>query len=412
MNGPDIHSHSPPDADGPRSGKLPYIGDKVVLLFCPRHVREELRAMGLHGGNLIDNDGGDGWLNKLPAAAASVSHDELTATLRTWLEVIRNEAAMTGQICTVWMPSMPAEIAQGIRNACRVALIEITAASAADAARQIEAFATPPLQSDGKVWAICSIRNGGVGLLPHWLTHYLRLGADRLLIGVYDDVSPEARAAIERFTAGFPATIFSQTWSGNHELVQEDQRRSACRVAGASPGTWIVHTDLDEFHEFPAPLPETVAAAEARNFNVIFGQFLDRVAGDGSLPPIQPAPSIWEQFPVKCHLTAKILRGCTRKVMLAKFHAPCGPGHHNANNMRVGFPIGAAHQYIVHHFKWHRDVIERLLWGMSQPNANVIWKSEGRTFLKWLKSNNWRIDLAKAGALSELSGLETQHIAA
>lgn len=396
--------HPPETNPAPRAGSLaaalPHVGDKVVLLFAPRAVREELRSLGLHGGTLIEPDGGDRWLNNLPAAAAKVDHAQLTAVLRNWLDVIRNEAAMTGRICTVWMPAMPPEIAAGIRDAAGDDLIEITTDCAADAVREIEKFATPRPDTAGQIWAVCSIRNGGLDLLPHWLDHYSRLGAHRMLIGVFDDLSPHARGDIERFAAGFPVTIFPQAWSGNHELVQEDQRRSACRKGGASPRTWILQTDFDELHEFPAPLAETIAAADAQNINVVTGQFLDRVAADGSLPPIRPAPSLFDQFPIKCHLTGQVLRGWTRKVMLATFDAPCGPGHHNANNVRTGVPLGASHQYIVHHFKWHSDLTERIEWALSQPNANVIWKAEGRKFLAWFKSNGLRIHLAEAGALA------------
>lgn len=380
------------------AGKLPYIGDAVVLLTCPRQVREELRAIGLHGGNDLELDSKDRWINQLPAGQASVSQSALVQTLAAWLEIVRNEAAMSGTICTAWMESMPPEIAQGIRDAAGADLLEINVTETADAVRQIEARAKRLPQTAGKIFAVCSIRNGGIELLPHWLEHYSKLGADRLLVGIFDDVPQASRAEIEQYAQKWRFVSFKQTWNTHHELVHEEQRRSACRALGALPDTWILHTDLDEFHEFPAPLWQIVACAEADGTNAVNGNFMDRVAADGALAAVRVGPpSIWEQFPIQCRLTERVLRAWTKKVMLAKFEVPCGPGHHVASNVRSArVPIGQPDQYIVHHFKWHAELPARMEWAIAQPNSNPIWKTEARRFLNWLAANGGRINLAEA----------------
>jgi hypothetical protein len=252
-----------------------------------------------------------------------------------------------------------------------------------------------PPDTDGKVFAVCSIRNGGTDLLPHWLDHYSKLGVDRILVGIFDDVSPQARDQISEYAEKWEFTCFDQKWGSTQELAHEGQRQSACRAVGALPGTWIIHSDLDEFHEFPAPLSEIVAAARACDVNAISGHLLDRVTADGSLAPIRPTPSLWEQFPVSCRLTERVVRGWTQKLMMAEFSVPSAAGHHVGSNVRAAcVPIGRKDQYKVHHFKWHAELPVRLAWGISQPNANVMWRLESARFLNWLKANGGRINLS------------------
>ena len=370
---------------------LPYIGDRVVLLTCPPNVRECLRLAGLHGGEEIDANGADMWLNQLAASPRRDPAPQIAA----WLEIIRNQAAMTGHIATVWLPVMPPDIVQAVRQVAGDDLVEIDAREEADAIDQIARHAQTRPDTAGKIFAVTSIRNGGIDLLPHWLEHYTNLGVDRILLGIFDDVPARNREQIETWSAHWPLTTFRQTWKNEHELAHEEQRRTACRLAGAGPDTWIIHTDLDELHEFPAPLKEIIATCEVMDINTISGEFLDRVAADGTLAPILPSPSLFQQFPVGCQLTKNLLRGWTQKIMLARFCVACGVGHHIGSNVKAHcVPIGRPDQYIVHHFKWHADLPARMDWAMSQPNANLMWRIEARKFLNWLGANGGRISVA------------------
>jgi hypothetical protein len=310
--------------------------------------------------------------------------------------VSRNQAAMSGRICTIWMDDVPQDLAQAIRDAAGDDRLEIKTESVDGAIRQIEPHARPRPDTAGKIFAICSIRNGSIDLLPHWLDHYTKLGADQLLLGVLDDVSPTLRDEIARYADRWRFKCFGQTWRGPLESLHEQQRRSGCRLAGAVPETWILHTDLDEFHEFPASLREITDAAEAMDIPVVLGWFLDRVASDGSMPNIRSSPSLWEQFPIGCRLTAKVLRTVTQKVMLARYGVPVRNGHHHpVDRVRLGLvPRGRPDQYIVHHFKWHGDLPARTQWSLAQPNTQSEWKTEAKRFLTWLEANGGRINIA------------------
>jgi tetratricopeptide (TPR) repeat protein len=374
---------------GETSPRLPYLGDKVILLHCDRAVREQLRAAGLHGGYAIDpRDGIEVWLSAQLAAHPDAG--KLRALVEQWLQWIRNEAAMSGTTCAFWIPDISPAVAQAVRRSAAEDLIEITGNSAQEVFAQLAARAVAPPDTEDKCFAVVSIRNGGVELLPHWLEHYTRLGVDEILLGIFDDLAADAMVEIENCAARWKFRRFAQHWGGQTEPETYSQRETGCRRAGARPGTWILHTDLDEFHQYPAPLKEVTAESARRHIKAVCGRFVDRVAADGSLPPIRPHPSLWEQFPVGCNLTEGILKGLGEKVMMARFSVFVESGHHVAPLERADPALIGR----VAHFKWHSGLLERMRWGLRQENASVEWKVDTRRFLAWLESNGGKINLS------------------
>lgn len=377
-------------------GRAPYIGDKVVLLRCDREAREQLRRAGLCGDYQVDPaDGVDRWLKarlQTPPEPA-----DLPGTVEDWLQWLRNEAAASGTICTIWSPALPEDFEREIRRAAAADLVDLSGPDAGAILSQLSARAVTPPATDDKLFAVVSIRNGGLELLPHWLEHYSRLGADEILLGVFDDVSGAAAETIAQCRRRWNFRQFSQRWNATTEIQQYNQRQTGLRLAGARPRTWIVHTDLDELHQYPAPLPDVAAAAAAKGIDAVIGRLSDRVAADGSLPKITAAPSLWEQFPVECDLTGRILGGETTKVMLSRFSVSVRSGHHQAYHATPGFPIGTKEQYRVAHFKWHGDVVARMRWSLDRPNTNLAWKREAGALLDWLEKNGGRIDLGALG---------------
>jgi tetratricopeptide (TPR) repeat protein len=367
---------------------LPYLGDKVVLLHCDRAARERLRRAGLHGGYAVDpNDGTEIWLSA--QLGAQPDEGEPAGIIEQWLQWIRNEAAMAGTTCTFWLPDIPQAVAEAVRRAAGEDLIEVSGESAEEIHGRLAALAVTPPDTEDKFFAVVSIRNGGVELLPHWLDHYTNLGVDEILLGIFDDLAGETRAEIEKCAARWKFRTFVQNWRAATEAETYCQRQTGCRRAGARPGTWILHTDLDELQQYPAALKETAAAAAAANINVIFGRFVDRVAADGSLPPIQPHPSLWEQFPVECNMTGGVLKSLPQKVMAARFRVLVRTGHHEAPLEPINAtPIGR-----VAHFKWHSGLLDRMRWGLRQENASREWKADTRRFLEWLEKHGGRINL-------------------
>jgi hypothetical protein len=372
--------------------RLPYLGDRVVLLHCDRATREALRPSGLHGGWHIDPaDGADRWLNIL--LSSGDGPPRLAARAEAWIQWLRDEAAMLGEVATVWSPRLPESFAALVRRIAGADLIEAAGAAPPEILAQLAARAVPPPPTAGKIFALVSIRNGGVELLPHWLEHYTRLGADELLVGVFSDVNESVHQELDRCAKQWKFQTFTQRWHDAVEAQHYVQRRTGCRKAGALPQTWIVHTDLDEFHQYPAPLRQIADVAGQKGIRAVSGGLIDRVAADGSLPPIRSTPPLWEQFPVECRLTERIGGAQTEKVMLARFGVSVTVGHHTPFNVRPAPPVAAAADYRVAHFKWHDQAVPRMRWAMQRPNAHPVWKREAQKLLKWLDENGGRINL-------------------
>jgi inorganic pyrophosphatase len=371
--------------------RLPYIGDRVVLLHCDSETRDELRARGLQGDSVAGHDGVDLFLSLLKG----YSKDEVPARLSPWIARLRNDAAIAGAIPTIWMPAISDSIAAAVRQIAGVDLLEITATSPMEAVDQIELLARPRPESGQTVFAVCTIRNGSVNLLPHWLEHYSKLGADRLLIAVVEPIDELYEKDIARCADRWTFERFSATKAMVQDTALDDLHRTILRQAGAQPEDWVLHTDLDELHEFPAPLRQIIATAAKRGIDAIVGNFLDRVALDGTLAAIQPTPRLWEQFPVGCQITKNLSRGATQKIMAARFKVHSSSGHHvPISTKTTSILAGSTDQYIVHHFKWHHELAGRLRWGMAQPGVCPTWTSEAKRLLEWIDGNGGKIDLS------------------
>jgi hypothetical protein len=370
---------------------LPYIGnDKVIYLKCPRNVREELRGLGLHGGyNIVGDTGVDQWLN----VNIKNNTENVEYVFDMWLDVIRNEAAMSGKIPCVWYPDLPQNLVEKLVNLGAIFIDENDTLSIR---RKLDLLEVPLPDTANKIFAVVGIRNGGLELLPHWLKHYTNLGADKLLLGIFPDVTQESKNEIDSMCHGYPVVYFNQTWMGkDHSETEgrnEEERRTACRENGALPSTWVIHTDLDEFQTYPAPLNDVIDAMNERKQKGVFGNFCDRVSIDGGLPEVKSDISVFHQYPYGTKLTKNILEGGEWKIMIAKYSVRTNIGHHDSPNYsEKSWPIGTLDDYKVHHFKWTKSVLERMQWGLSRTQAHPAWLKDTRMFLEWFEANDNKI---------------------
>ena len=98
------------------------------------------------------------------------------------------------------------------------------------------------------------------------------------------------------------------------------------------------------------------------------GEFIDRVALGGELKCFDPHSAIWNQFPIGCDVTKRILLGQTNKVVCSQASVKIKHANHDPirnQHMLLSLPYLAA----VHHFKWDSTVVERLL-----PRLDDDWK--------------------------------------
>jgi hypothetical protein len=133
---------------------------------------------------------------------------------------------------------------------------------------------------------------------------------------------------------------------------------------------------------------------ERRGSLAVRGTLVDRISPDGRLMPVAPSLSIWEQFPVAADLTAAVLRGCTRKVMICRRRVRLADGGRHDT-------IGVAHEpppfpgaYRVHHFKWIEGIDRRLGQRLVRDSLVKPYRKECRRFLRYFGRLGGRIDVA------------------
>jgi hypothetical protein len=232
-------------------------------------------------------------------------------------------------------------------------------------------------------------------LLPFSLAHYARLGLDRLLLVVHAGLSPGARvpARVTEWARTFGAEI-AGVRSGEFVGTRRDREAALARVA--RPDDWVVLADLDEFHAYPGPLRDVVAACEANGYDYVTGELVDRVACDGGFPPIGTRP-LSEQFPAAVRLTANVCGGDVAKVVLARAGVRVTEGQHRALE---GVACPPRTQYVpVHHFKWDAGVFQRArsmaaaVVHPGDPAADRWRRRERERFFRYVESSGGRLPL-------------------
>jgi len=244
-----------------------------------------------------------------------------------------------------------------------------------------------------RVFAIASVYEEP-GLLPHFLDHYTRLGVSQILIVVRTrECADVFREAVEQ-ARDYPATV---AWSRSDFFADSDKAEVQSRVLrehGVERDDYVMHLDLDEFHEYPAPLAKIVAMMNRHDDWALRGWLLDRVAEGGVLAPIRREPSLGEQFPIGCDLSDKLLRAWTQKIMLCRGRVELqgGVNHDTCNAYYNRVPEGDASDYRVHHFKWTEGIDARLQDRLETAALGENYRHECRRFLDSLRATR-RIDL-------------------
>lgn len=205
-------------------------------------------------------------------------------------------------------------------------------------------------------------------ILPHFLRHYLGLGVapERFLLvlnsGRFGRGAIRAATAVVRsFDLPEPAI-----WRGKYTSEEKQRRVRDVLDANVEPDDWVVHADSDEMQEYPAPLGDVIDGLVARDENVMKGLLLDRIAADGGLPPVRPAPPLEEQYPVVCHVGPEILglkqdeSGGKRKLMLYRGDLRPNRGSGTVDEEFESRARVTGTEGRIHHYKWTSDVLDKL----------------------------------------------------
>jgi hypothetical protein len=220
-------------------------------------------------------------------------------------------------------------------------------------------------------------------LLAHFLDHYTRLGVHQILVSVRSAEQGELYDSAVSHASHFDARVY---WTSAQRFADSDKsevEQTILEKNGVEPDDYVMHLDMDEFHEYPASLAEIVRIMNRREAWALRGWILDRVAEDGALAPIRSSPSIGEQFPIGCDFTSSVLKGWTQKIVLCRGRVQLqgGVNHDTCNAWYDEIPIGHGNQYLVHHFKWTQGVDERLRSRLAQAAISPCYSNECRRFL-------------------------------
>ncbi len=200
-----------------------------------------------------------------------------------------------------------------------------------------------------------------ITILDQFLAHYRAIGVEQFVFNINESFVPGIAARAQSILERYGVTVAHVSGTPQN-WIQQNRQRNASQAACTREDDWVVIADLDEFHEYPLGLAETLRAAEAQGYDCLYGQLVDRLAPDGELIPMREDVSVFEQFPIQCHITHEILKAPDWKIVALKGRifpvGTCVP-HDVMRDTYAARPY-TGFGIISHHFKWHAEVLKKL----------------------------------------------------
>lgn len=244
-----------------------------------------------------------------------------------------------------------------------------------------------------------------LGYLPHFLDHYSALGVApeqfRLILQSAEGAGP----ALERAQAILKTRgiVAHKIWTDPYTSTMMWAERRALQQEVAAPDDWVLSADVDEFHEYPAPLEEIMAWCARCGHRIVQGPFIDRLAASGRLEPVPDAGGdIAAAFPLQTELrhfiagySEQINLGGSVKLMLMRGdvlpgtggHGPLHPSEHfvygvKLNKLKAMQTVDTLFRlpFLVHHYKWTEDLQTRMRRRLDTPGITP----QGRAYAEKL----------------------------
>jgi hypothetical protein len=209
----------------------------------------------------------------------------------------------------------------------------------------------------------------GEHLIRHFLDHYSKLGVSDYLVILHSPISRSMRRTrVLRILREYG--IKPRMEVADYTLNLRRERINEILSVHAEKSDWIVHADVDEFHDYPDGLEALAAECDAAKYTFVRGRWVDRLAIGGELRPIKRRPSIWEQFPLVADISSTVTGGWPLKVVLAKGCLRSGDGGTHSidyggtpdDNYHCSAIDHSSYPFLIniHHFKWDSTVLGRL----------------------------------------------------
>ena len=261
--------------------------------------------------------------------------------------------------------------------------------------------------TDIKIWfATCIGVEYDGKTLPHFIEHYLNIGINKENFLIILNTSSMASAALASALDTLqqrgiePKTI----WAGEYTSAEKQARIALLLDHNVSVTDWVVHADADEFHEYPRSLHELIAEFDGNQINTVQGRLVDRITSDGSLKEVDTAPPIWDQFPVICRVSERILKVQAQDGEKWKLMMYRGYLRSNRGSGQIDRKFDAEARYLksdfrIHHFKWTSDVIRKLETRVATyKRLDNQWWDLSQNFLDYYKRHG-RLRLQDVGVI-------------
>jgi len=200
--------------------------------------------------------------------------------------------------------------------------------------------------------ACCRTGVMDTALFPHWLDHYSSHAETIVALCVHrpgEDTRGlrDIAATRPRLRLGF--------LESEHFEDTESMTRLHEMIKAAGRHDWVIHADVDELVDMDG-IQDRLNGAHRDGAHWIKGWIVDRFAVGGRIPELDPHRSLAEQFPVWTSATQVLCRAAGEKCSLCLW-PDIGAIHQFSSDWRNRHC--ASEPVLVHHFKWHSNVIER-----------------------------------------------------
>ena len=171
----------------------------------------------------------------------------------------------------------------------------------------------------------------------------------------------------------------------NSKIAQE-KKHSIIKELNLGENDWLIHADIDEHAESKnKTLRQKISEMIDNGENCCFGIMTDRIASDGSLPPILKTKTLSEQFPTVVNLTRAVLKGLTRKIPITRADIGVLGGSHDVVPEDLEKIVINDEVLVVNHYKWTKKVKEKLEERVKTHKEFYHWRESDRFLKFWGK---------------------------
>ena len=201
-------------------------------------------------------------------------------------------------------------------------------------------------------------------LLYHFIDHYKALGITNWALTLHASLKKELNN-LEVFADILTQwDIAYEVWIDEYNTHKREDRDNIF-VQQQEDSTWIFGVDLDEFVDFPCPIPEYLASLSEQNYNCLSGRLIDRVDAEGNLRSIEKTPDISDQFPRIAAVKKNIYQPQAGPPAFGKKLAIQKPlkwwvGRHTIHPETLEHVREAPTVLTINHYAWDRLLIGRI----------------------------------------------------